>query len=90
MAGSRRPSAGTAEFQASRRYSHRSSLVGEDENSPNERLAKLLGYGRFQKFQAWVFCGILSWVGAWNMYQLIFAVTRKPFRCSLPETIESG
>ena len=29
----------------------------------NERLDELLGYGRYQKFQAWVFIGLVSFVG---------------------------
>jgi hypothetical protein len=56
--------------------------------SASAKLERMLGYGRFQKFQVYTFAGILSVIGAFDMFQLIFTVTRKPFRCSLPDAVE--
>ena len=55
----------------------------------NERLETILGYGRFQKFQVWVFVGLVSFIGAMNYFQLMFLVTKSSHRCALPEKIES-
>ena len=54
----------------------------------NERLDELLGYGRFQKFQAWVFIGLVSFVGSMNYFHPMFLVTKKMHRCALPEKLE--
>jgi hypothetical protein len=61
----------------------------EEKKSASARLEELLGYGRFQKFHVYVTSSLVSFIGAINMLALIFTVTRKPFRCSLPEKIES-
>ena len=54
----------------------------------NEKLDKLLGYGRYQKFQAWVFIGLVSFVGSMNYFHPMFLVTKKMHRCALPEKLE--
>ncbi len=54
----------------------------------NERLESLLGYGRFQVFQVWVFLGLVGFLGAMNMFHLMFSITKKPHRCALPEPLE--
>ena len=54
----------------------------------NEKLDQLLGYGRFQKFQAWVFIGLVSFVGSMNYFHPMFLVTKKMHRCALPEKLE--
>ncbi len=63
---------------------------GDGEKKPNatERLGRLLGFGRYQMFQAYVFVGVLSFVGAWDAFQLIFVVTDTPARCALPDQLE--
>jgi len=54
----------------------------------NERLDELLGYGRYQKFQAWVFIGLVSFVGSMNYFHPMLLVTKKMHRCALPEKLE--
>ena len=60
----------------------------EDVATANARLEKLLGYGRFQKWQVWLMAPLVSFVGSIGMFQLLFTVTRKPFRCALPDGLE--
>lgn len=55
----------------------------------NEKLDGLLGYGRYQKFQIWIFLGLCSFVGAINIFQPMFLVTKKMHRCALPEKLET-
>ena len=54
----------------------------------NERLETLLGYGRFQVFQVWVFLGLVGFIGALNIFHLMFTITKKPHRCALPKPME--
>ena len=54
----------------------------------NERLEELLGYGKYQYFQVWVFLGLLSFIGAMNFAHLMFLVTKPSHRCALPPTLK--
>ena len=54
------------------------------------KLEKLLGFGKFQKFQVILFTGVASAVGAINLFQFTFLTTSQAFRCSLPEEIEGN
>ena len=63
-------------------------MVHQDEESASARLEKILGYGRFQMFQVWVFSTVVCFIGAMNTFEFTFLVTRKPFRCSLPPHLE--
>ena len=55
----------------------------------NEKLEEILGYGRFQMFQVWVYASLFCFIGAMNTFQLVFTITRKPARCALPEMVEA-
>ena len=57
--------------------------------SPNARLEEIMGYGRFQMFQVWVYASLFCFIGAMNTFQLVFTITRKPARCALPEMVEA-
>ena len=63
-------------------------LEKEGKKSASAQYEELMGYGRFQKFQVWVFSVVVFFIGAMNTFQLTFMVTRKPSRCSLPPEIE--
>ena len=52
------------------------------------KLENILGFGRFQVFQVYVYAGLACFLGAMNIFQLIFMVTKKPFRCALPDHLE--
>ena len=54
----------------------------------NQRLEELLGYGKYQYFQVWVFLGLLSFIGAMNFAHLMFLVTKPSHRCALPPTLQ--
>ena len=56
----------------------------------NQRLEELLGYGKYQYFQVWVFLGLLSFIGAMNFCHLMFLVTKGDHRCTLPSTLEQS
>ena len=56
----------------------------------NQRLEELLGYGKYQYFQVWVFLGLLSFIGAMNYCHLMFLVTKTSHRCALPDSIEKS
>ena len=60
----------------------------ETNKSASARYEELMSYGRFQKFQVWVFSIFVFFIGAMNTFQLTFMVTRKPSRCSLPPELE--
>lgn len=60
----------------------------DDSSTANVMLEGILGYGRFQKIQVWVLASLICFVGAMNMFQLLFTVTRKSFRCALPRELE--
>ena len=60
-----------------------------DQNlSASAKYERLMGYGRFQKFQVWVFSSLVFFIGGMTAFQLTFMVTRKPARCALPDGIE--
>ena len=59
-----------------------------DKESASSRYEELMGYGRFQQFQVWVFAGLVCFVGALNMFQLTFLTTTRPHRCAMPPKIE--
>lgn len=59
-----------------------------DHKSANQKLEEILGYGKFQKFQIWIFAPLICFIGGMNTYQLTFTVTRKDFRCQLPDNME--
>lgn len=54
----------------------------------NQRLEEILGYGKYQYFQVWIFLGLLSFIGAMNFCHLMFLVTKGDHRCTLPSTLE--
>ena len=59
-----------------------------DSKWANQRLEELLGYGKYQYFQVWVFLGLLSFIGAMNFCHLMFLVTKPEHRCALPANLE--
>ena len=70
-------------------------LAGEKKEDPqmnskwaNQRLEELLGYGKYQYFQVWVFLGLLSFIGAMNFCHLMLLVTKSEHRCALPTSLE--
>ena len=64
---------------------------GEDKNVPiaNERLEELLGYGKYQKFQVYIFLGLMSFYGAMDYYHAFLLVMKPEHRCNLPESIQT-
>ena len=58
------------------------------ERSASSRLEEILGFGRFQIFQVWIFSSLVCFIGAMNLFQLTFMVTRKQFRCSYANQLE--
>ena len=62
--------------------------VESSDQSASARYEELMGYGRFQKFQVWVFASLVCFIGALNMFQLTFITTARPHRCALPDKIE--
>ncbi len=66
--------------------------VEEEEDEPltaSAKLEKMLGFGRFQVFQVWVFSAAVCFIGAMNTFQFVFFITRKDFRCALPGHLET-
>ena len=62
----------------------------ETQNDENESpLEKHLGFGYYQKRLLFTFFTLSSFIGGINVLQLIFLVTKKRFRCSLPDPFES-
>ena len=59
-----------------------------NDGSASARYEELMGYGRYQKFMVWVFSPLVFFLGAMNMFQLVFMVTQKPSRCALPPAFE--
>lgn len=54
----------------------------------NQRLEEMLGFGKYQWFQVWIFLGLTSFLGAMDMFHMIFMVTKKLHRCTLPGNLE--
>ena len=74
-----------------RRKRHSSTSSDDQDESSLSASAKyerMMGYGRFQKFQVWVYSPLMFFIGGMCSFQLTFVVTRKPSRCALPQQIE--
>ncbi|TRY77763.1 hypothetical protein TCAL_10421 [Tigriopus californicus] len=56
--------------------------------SANQRIEDILGFGRFQFFQSWVYIFLIGFLGAMTMFQLVFLITTPPTRCALPDNIK--
>ena len=61
---------------------------GQTSKIANERLEDLLGYGKFQMFQIWIFLGYVSFLGSVDYFHVNFLVMKQDHRCGLPEEIE--
>ena len=42
--------------------------------SANDVLEELLGYGKYQKFQVWIFLGLVSFLGAVDYFHAQFLI----------------
>ncbi len=60
----------------------------EPSSSASAKLERMLGFGRFQFFEVWVFSTAVCFIGSMNSFQFVFTITQKDFRCSLPPHME--
>ena len=56
--------------------------------SANDVLEELLGYGKYQKFQVWIFLGLVSFLGAVDYFHAQFLIMKQTQRCSFSDEIE--
>ena len=54
----------------------------------SQRLEEILGCGKFQYFQVFIFTAVVAFVAATSTFQFAFTIADGKHRCSLPPQVE--